>query len=92
MTELDFYEGLKIIRKATEPMDITYVSLSLSKNEGGELKTLFRQLPGPIKKNTNSKYMIGLQNADTGELVHIYIHSLLSIKLSDNREYKLVLN
>jgi len=92
MTELDFYEGLKIIRKATEPIDITFVGLSLQKNEGGQVKTLHRQLLGPLKKNMNEKYMIGLKNADTDEAVHIYIHTLLSIRLHNNLEYKLVLN
>ena len=81
-----------VVQKLTEPFSITFVKCNLSKNEGGQIETLHRQLSGPKKKNVNDKYMIGLQNVDTGEIIHIYIHSILSIKLHNNHKFKLVLN
>lgn len=93
MQEIDFYEGLSLIRKSEVPFDITFTKLSFAKNEGGERRTLEHQLLGPNKKNVNDEMMIGLKSADNpDELSHIYIHTILEVCFVDGRAFKLILN
>lgn len=77
METIDFYAGLKQIRNSTEPFAVTFTKLSLTLNDGGERRTLTNQLPGPLRKNMNDKHMIGLKDADTDIVSHIYIHTIL---------------
>ena len=93
MQEKDFYTALKDdIRNAEKPVTIVHTQLSLTKNSGGQLNVLENQLPGAIKKNMNSEYMIGLKDADSGKERHIYIHTILEVITYDGKHYKLILN
>ncbi len=93
MQETDFYETIKEqIHKTTEPFTVIFTKLSLSKNEGGELQRLENQLPGPLRKNQNVRYMIGLKSVDDPEDVkHIYMHCILEIINSKGEHFKLQL-
>jgi len=91
MQEIDFYTALRtIIRQDKEPFTIIFTELSLSKNEGGAIRVLEKQIQGPNQKNINDKYMIGLEDTVTGEIRHIYIHCILEVIFNDVH-YKLKL-
>ena len=87
--ELDFYTGLHRIRHSKEPFAITFVKLSLTKNEGGEKRTIEGVIPGPIRDNMNANDMIGFIDKE-GFNFHVYIHSILEVKFG-NTLYKLIL-
>jgi len=92
MQEKDFYTALAEIRKSTEPLTIIFTKLSLEKNEGGQREVLADVLPGPTRKNSNDKYMIGFVNADDkDEVKHIYIHTILEY-IVGGEHFKLKLN
>lgn len=90
MQELDFYEGLKIIRNSKTPVTVIHTELSLSKNKGGNISVLENVVKGPLKHNMHEEMMIGLQKED-GDVKHIYIHSILEI-VNENGHFKLILN
>jgi len=93
LQEIDFYEGIRQhIYESEEPFTVKFVTLSLTKNEGGEVKVLENQLQGPLRDNANKNLMIGLQNADRGdEVKHIYLHSIMEI-INSKGHFKLTLN
>jgi hypothetical protein len=90
MQELDFYEGLKIIRNSQKPFTVVHTELSLTKNEGGQRAALENVVQGPLRKNMNQEYMIGLQNP-AGDVRHIYIHTITELITADGNHYKLIL-
>ena len=90
MIEIDFYTALKLIRQENVPYSVIFTELSLTKNEGGNLRRLDNQIEGANQKNINDKYMIGLQDIETGQIRHIYIHTILQL-IINNVHYKLVL-
>jgi len=90
MLEIDFYQALKLIRQDNIPYFVIFTELSLTKNEGGALRKLDNQIEGANQKNINDKYMIGLQDIETGQIRHIYIHTILQL-IINNVHYKLVL-
>jgi hypothetical protein len=92
MQEIEFYIALKqFIRQDKDPFTIIFVELSLLKNEGGARRVLENQVQGPLKKNQNSEYMIGLKDVQTDEVRHIYLHTILEVITKDGNHYKLVL-
>jgi hypothetical protein len=92
MREIDFYTALKtIIRQDKEPFTIIFTKLLLDKNEGGAIRVLENQVQGPLKKNHNQEYMIGLKDIQTDEVRHIYIHTILEVVFK-GIHYKLILN
>jgi len=85
---IDLYKVLKRMREEEEPFTITFVSYSEQKKEGGELKTFQNQLVGPLKKNTNDRLMIGLEDIESGEVRHIYIHTIIEVLFSNAELFK----
>lgn len=88
MVTINLYDGLKLI-KEDELCTIVFVSVSLSKNEGGERKVLENVKKGPLRKNMHEKLMIGLEKED-GDVLHIYKHSILEVITPENH-FKLIL-
>jgi hypothetical protein len=91
MQEIDFYKAIAIMRKQVVPFTVVFTELSLKNNEGGPIHTLSNQLVGPLRKNMNAKYMIGLADEKTKEIRHIYMHTILQLALGTGEHYKLVL-
>jgi hypothetical protein len=91
LQEIDFYHGIKKLQNANEPFTVVFTALSFQKNEGGERKELHNQKTGPLRKNMNDRYMIGLQDDKSGEIRHIYLHTILEIGLATGEYYKLKL-
>ena len=93
MQEQDFYTAInEHIYKAKEPFTVIFTKLSLERNEGGELRTLENQLQGPLKKNMNSRFMVGLKDMQTNKERHIYLHTILEIITFEGTHIKLNLN
>ena len=91
MQEIDFYKAIALMRKETLPFTVVFVHLSLSKNEGGGLDKLENVLVGALKKNMQARFMIGFKDPKGLEIRHIYLHSILELKLQTGEHYKLVL-
>jgi len=90
--EIDFYKAIKeFTEKSKKPFSVTFTKVSLSKNEGGELRTLENQKIGALKANQNKRFMIGLEDAISGKTRHIYLHTILFITLFSGEKYKLKL-
>lgn len=79
------------MRRETLPFTVVFTELSLTKNEGGALCKLENQLTGPLRKNMNAKYMIGLIDDITKDIRHIYMHTIQQIILQTGEHYKLIL-
>lgn len=88
---INLYEVAQKMRDATEPFTVVFVSVSLQRNEGGERTELHNQLTGPLKKNMNSRYMIGLKDYITGVIRHIYLHSILEVGFRTGEYYNVTL-
>ncbi len=92
MQEGDFYTVIREhVETATKPFTVIFTELSLSKNEGGAIGTLENVVKGPLRKNQNQRYMIGLKKPD-GQVVHIYLHTILELVTATGLHYKLKLN
>ena len=88
---IDFYEALRMIRKASKPFSVRHVECSLDKNEGGKLNWIEQVTLGPNKKNQYSDILIGFQNTEGG-IRQIYIHSIVEVIFSTGEHYRLKLN
>ena len=85
----DFYQGIKIIRKAVRPLTIVHTKVSLEKNQGGDINVLENVITGPVRNNINDEYMIGFKNEQDDTIVHVYTDSILEY-VYKNVHYRLV--
>ncbi len=92
MQEQPFYPTIKKhIYNAEKPFTVIHTKLSFDKNSGGERNVLENQLPGPLKPNQNARFMLGLKDADSDEIKHIYLHTITEIITAEGEHIKLKL-
>ena len=90
--EKPFYETIKEhLSDGKPPVTIVHTKISFDKNEGGERNILENQVVGPLKKNMNARFMIGLKDVNTEEIRHIYLHTITEIITAEGEHIKLVL-
>lgn len=93
MLQQDFYSAInEHVYNAKKPFTVIFTKLSLDRNEGGELRTLENQLQGPLRKNMNDRFMLGLKDTETDELRHIYLHTILEVITAEGQLINLKLN
>jgi len=78
---INLYEAIRWMEAQKEPFRVEFITTSLSKGTGGQVKVIDRALCGAIRANVHKEHMIGLVDlqSDDATPIHTYIYSLCYI-------------